>query len=69
MEILLHTTNCPKCIILEKKLDQAGITYRKNEDVQVMIDAGYMEAPLLQINEDTFLTFPDAAKWINSKRG
>jgi len=67
MEIILHTTDCPKCRILEKKLDQNGIKYHKNDDIQAMIDAGFREAPLLQIDEDTFLTFPDAAKWINTR--
>ena len=37
--VVLYTTNCPRCIVLEKKLKQKGIEFeaRTNFDVKEMI--------------------------------
>ena len=53
-KVILYTTHCPKCKVLETKLRQAHIEYESVEDVNVMLDKGFMEAPMLQINDDLF---------------
>lgn len=53
-KVILYTTHCPKCKILETKLRQTHIEYESVEDVNVMLDKGFMEAPMLQINDDLF---------------
>lgn len=53
-KVILYTTHCPKCKVLETRLRQAHIEYESVEDVNVMLDKGFMEAPMLQINDDLF---------------
>ena len=53
-KVVLYTTHCPKCKVLETRLRQAHIEYESVEDVNVMLDKGFMEAPMLQINDDLF---------------
>lgn len=67
MNIILHTTDCAQCKILEKKLDDAGIEYVKNYDPEIMLEMGMLTAPGLQIDGDTPLAFLDAVKWVNSQ--
>lgn len=67
--IVLHTTDCSKCKILEKKLDAANIGYIKNYDPQVMLEAGMLSAPGLQIDDAPILDFMDAVAWVNQQKG
>ena len=65
--ITLYSTNCPRCKILEKKLDAAGVDYTVETNIQSLIDAGFKSAPVLQI-DDTYYTFKDAVDWANSHK-
>ena len=40
MEIILYSTNCPKCKILEKKLTEKNIKFTKNNNVIEMSELG-----------------------------
>lgn len=53
-KVILYTTHCPKCKVLETRLRQAHVEYEIIEDENVMLDKGFMEAPMLQINDDLF---------------
>lgn len=68
MNVILHSTNCPKCNILEKKLTDKNIDFIKNENVDIdkMISMGYTTAPILQI-DDIYMEFSDANRWINEQ--
>jgi hypothetical protein len=68
MAIVLYTTDCPKCKVLEKKLEQSNISYTKNTDVDKMMVMGMKEAPLLTI-DGVYYNFMDAVKWVDSKKG
>lgn len=37
MEIILYSTHCPKCKVLEKKLQMANITYTVFDNITEMI--------------------------------
>lgn len=63
--IKLYTIDCPKCKILEMKLDQKNIEYEKIKDIDVMKDLGIMTAPVLGV-DDKLLMFADAVKYINT---
>ena len=69
MDIKLYSTNCPKCQILEKKLQQAGKTFEiiTDFDVKFLRDKGFMSAPVLQVGED-FMNFTTANTWINGNK-
>ena len=62
--VTLYTTHCPKCKILQTKLDSKGIKYDVVEDVDVMQEKGYMSMPMLEVDGQV-LDFPTANKWVN----
>lgn len=61
--VTLYTSKCPRCIVLEKKLDEAGITYEVFDDVDEMIKMGITTVPMLKV-DDTMMNFKEAVKWI-----
>ena len=66
---MLYSTGCPRCRVLEKKLNDVGIRYSKVEDVDLMIANGMMSAPMLEVNGET-MDFAKAMMWIqNGKVG
>ena len=66
-EVILFTTHCPKCKVLETKLKQKQITYTECDDVDKMNSFGIASAPILKVGDDVF-DFNRAIQWIN-KRG
>lgn len=62
--IILYTTHCPKCKVLEKKLEKANIQYKICEDATIMREKGFTSAPVLEV-DDKLLTFKEAVDWIN----
>ena len=67
-KILLYTTHCPKCRILEKKLTDKGIEFEKIDDVKTMTDAGIEEAPALELPSGIVLSYYQAVKYVNGKQ-
>lgn len=61
--VTLYSTGCPKCRILETKLNQAGIKYNLVDNEDVMIEKGFMSAPMLEV-EGNIMGFGDAMKWV-----
>ena len=64
--IILYEHGCPKCRILKMKLDQKGIVYETVNDVEIMKEKGFLEAPQLEIG-DTIMNFTEAVKWIGEQ--
>lgn len=64
--IILYSTGCPRCKILKKKLEAKEINYilEENEDPQFMIEKGFMETPILEVNGRT-MGFIEANTWVN----
>lgn len=65
--IKLYHTNCPKCKVLEAKLNQKKIKYEEITDTELMMTKGFMEVPKLELNDGTILSFNDAIKWVNQQ--
>lgn len=63
-EIILHSSKCPRCVVLETKLKQKGIEYIENNDVNVMVAKGMRSAPALEV-DGRMLGYVDAVKWVN----
>lgn len=63
MDIVLYSTGCPKCRILESKLNQNGIKYNLVDNEDVMIEKGFMSAPMLEIDGNV-MNFTEAMKWV-----
>jgi len=65
LQVILYTTHCPKCVVLEKKLVQKNIEYDVITDKQVIMNKGYLTAPLLEVN-GKIMEFKEANDWINA---
>ena len=63
-DIVLYSTHCPKCRILETKLKQKGIKYTEENDVKKMLDMGLKSVPWLCV-DGKMMDFGQANKWIN----
>lgn len=48
--VILYTIHCPKCKILEKKLEKSDIVYEINEDIEEMMEKGFKTAPILEVD-------------------
>lgn len=66
MDVTFYSTHCPKCKVLEIKLNQAKIPYLVNDDVEEMKSLGIKAAPALKI-DDQVLDFSSAIKWISNR--
>lgn len=66
MDITLYSTHCPKCMVLEKKLQMAGIDYKLVEDADLMIEKGFASAPILEVDGEP-MVFMDAINWVNGR--
>jgi glutaredoxin len=64
--VVLYSTHCPKCKVLESKLNQKGINYEEINDVKVMREKGFMSAPNLEVNGVVY-DFKEAVKWIGEQ--
>lgn len=63
--IILYSTNCPKCVVLEKKLQAKNIPYVKNQNVKEMSLLGVKTVPMLKVGDGPLLDFTEAVKQIN----
>lgn len=66
MDVILYSTNCPKCKVLESKLNKKGINFTIITDVQEMCNLGMMSAPNLKVDEK-IMSFKEAVNWINEQ--
>lgn len=68
-KVILWSTHCPRCKVLETKLVQKGIAYEENNSVEEMTAKGFKEAPKLELTDGTVLDFKQAVNWINNYKG
>jgi len=70
MKITLYSTDCPKCNILEKKLQDRNISFELELGADKIKALGFTEAPILEVahNNGTVqrYLFADAVKFINN---
>lgn len=64
--VVLYTTHCPRCQVLEKKLQSKNIDYSVVEDKDEILNKGFMTVPVLEINGETY-DFGTAVKWIGEQ--
>ena len=67
--ITLYSTHCPKCKVLELKLNQKKINYNIVDDPDAVVDFGkennILSAPILDIDGKIY-EFSSAIKAVNS---
>lgn len=66
--VILYSTGCPKCQVLVKKLDAAGISYSVNTDVNEMLALGVKSAPVLEV-DGKLMDFSKANVWLRDLAG
>ena len=64
MKLVLYTTFCPKCKVLEKKLSEKNLVYETVTDVDVMSEKGFQAVPMLEVDGEV-MDFSKAAEWVN----
>lgn len=64
--IKLYSTHCPKCEILETKLNQKSIQYEECNDVEEMLSKGIETVPILEV-DGQLLDFGKAVRWVNER--
>lgn len=64
--VTLYTIDCPRCKVLEKKLEKANIEYQVCKDMDFMISKGIKTMPVLEV-EDSVLDFKAAVDWVNER--
>lgn len=64
MQVILYSTHCPKCMILEKKLKSKNIDYIEINDIEVMKEKNYLSVPILEVDGER-LDFSKAVEWVN----
>lgn len=65
MTVKLYSTGCSKCIVLEKKLEQASIPYEKISDFdkKELMTKGFLSMPVLVV-DDQWMDFKQAVDWV-----
>lgn len=64
MKIILYTIDCPKCKILEKKLNMNNIQYDICKDTKLMKEKNIQKLQMLSINERLY-SYKEAVDLIN----
>lgn len=65
LKVILYSTHCPKCEILKKKLTEKNVDFTEVNDTEVMLEKGFMSAPMLEVG-DEIMPFSNANRWINN---
>lgn len=66
MNVILYSTHCPRCTVLEEKLEDADISFELIDDQSLMESKGFMSAPMLEVDGE-IMDFSKAVKWVNSQ--
>ena len=66
MNVVLYTTHCPQCRVLETKLKQKKIECEEVTDMDLMLQKGFTSAPVLEV-DGVIYNFKEAVKWIGEQ--
>ena len=64
--VILWTTHCPRCKVLELKLKQKNINYQENANMEEMLAKGFKEAPKLEV-DGVVMDFKEAVEWLKGQ--
>lgn len=66
MDIVLFSTDCPRCKVLKSKLNAKNIKYTENNDTDEMIRLGITMVPVLKV-DGVMKNFAEANQWVNEQ--
>lgn len=61
---ILYSNDCPNCKILENKLKNKNVEFKKESNLEYIIEQGLMSVPILR-KDDILMTFMDANEYLN----
>ena len=62
--ILYSTTTCERCKIVKRMLDVHQVNYTNINDKQLMVDKGFEQVPVLEVNEKIIESFTSILAWL-----
>lgn len=67
MNVVLYTIDCPKCLVLEKKLNSKNIFFVKVSDGETLVAKGLENAnfPILEV-DGVMMEYRTAIEWIKN---
>lgn len=65
MKVIMYTTHCPQCKVLEKMLNDKKIEYTQITDIDIMKSKGIQSVPYLEI-EGELKNFKESMEWIRN---
>lgn len=66
MDVILYSTHCPQCEILEEKLQVKNIPYTEVNDVALMLNKGIKNVPVLEVDGE-MMDFLKACEWVKKQ--
>ena len=64
MKVILYSTGCPRCNVLVKKLNENGIGFEEENDVDTILNMGIKSVPVLSV-DGKLMDFMSAVAWLN----
>jgi glutaredoxin len=65
-KVILYEHGCPRCKVLKMKLDQKGVVYETVNDISIMQEKGFNEAPKLEV-DGVVMGFKEAVDWLKGQ--
>lgn len=65
-KVILYEHGCPRCKVLKFKLDQKNIEYETVNDIELMQEKGFNEAPKLEV-DGVIMGFKEAVDWVKEQ--
>ena len=63
--VIMYTTHCPQCKVLEKMLNDKKIEYTQITDIDAMKSKGIQSVPYLEV-EGELKNFKESMEWIRN---
>ena len=64
-KLVLYTTHCPKCKVIETKLKNKGVEFDVVDDPSKITEKGISSVPVLEVDGE-MKQFLEANKYVNS---
>lgn len=64
-DIILYTTHCPMCLMLERKLKEKNIEYTEISNIDEIKKAGVKNVPVLKVDNEMMNSY-SAMQWVKN---
>lgn len=64
-EVILYTTHCPMCLMLERKLKEKNINYIEVSNINEIKEAGIKNVPVLKVDNEMMDSY-NAMQWVKN---